>query len=150
VIDIFNTAASDAQSAFDEGNDKSMAANYLDNAMTTDLIARQKADEAVPEGWDDVQQSLDLAFDEFHSACERAKTALYSHPEQQDVASVTTPSDALRKALHVARLHVKAAGGNPVKPVFGACRTCARRDRIRAVVTAAALIYLVRTLKGGG
>jgi len=116
MADLYSQALGDATSAFQDGNDRSVTANYLENCSTVARVATQRLDSAdAPAGWDDVKEKLRSGFSDLATRCEDAKTHLYSgadaNRDKARSSTTATPRD-LRAALHLARLHYMASGGS--------------------------------------
>lgn len=116
VEDILAQAVGDAQSAYDDGNDRSMAANYLSNCDTNIFSASFAAadSEKVPRGWDDVRDALKTGLRDYGSICRDQRSKLYSGGNAGNGrAIVSKMPPSLLKALHLARLRLTAAGADP-------------------------------------
>ena len=116
VEDILAQAVGDAQSAYDDGNDRSMAANYLSNCDTNIFSASFAAADSdkVPRGWDDVRDALKTGLRDYGSICREQRTKLYSGGSAGKGRAIVSKMPAsLVKALHLARLHLTAAGADP-------------------------------------
>ena len=116
VEDILAQAVGDAQSAYDDGDDRSMAANYLSNCDTNIFSASFAAADSdkVPRGWDDVRDALKTGLRDYGSICREQRTKLYSGGSAGKGRAIVSKMPAsLVKALHLARLHLTAAGADP-------------------------------------
>jgi len=117
VIDVYSDALSDGVSAYDEGNDREAAANYLENCATNADTAKSHAElDALPDGWDDVRSALIDGLSDLKSRCTQEKMDLYggSNKTTEELAhdAAKVPPRML-EALHLARVHIVAGGGNP-------------------------------------
>lgn len=113
--DIILQAKNDAVSAYNDGNDRSMAANYLSNCSTNAGSAKGGlAFRKMPDGWNDVRSALDSGLTQYATLCTQQKSKLYSNddPAAGRAAVSELPSD-LQSALQLARKHLSDAGGDP-------------------------------------
>jgi len=115
VEDVLAQAVDAAQSAYDDGNTRSMADNYLTNCTFNIFSAKSAADLGeVPRGWDDVKTALKAGLSDYGALCSDQRTKLYSGGKKNNGRATVSKMPAnLINALHYARMHLVAAGADP-------------------------------------